>query len=184
METNPMKEANSLTYRMVGDNMRATLAGFKLVREFQNAQLKNSVAAIWGMVPKEIRPLYDRTEDLIRTQNEAVEKYLEDVASEFTTISETGGPSVHFDEAQNYVVSQMQLMLEQYDRGLDLIKGQADKAREMVRSAVPKEMHPVLDQSEALLKEQYRAWREGVQKVIPTSEGASPAEQAPKPKRK
>lgn len=184
MDTNTVKEANALAYRVIGENLKASLAGFKLVREFSNAQMKNGVAAVWGLIPKEVRPLYDRTEDLIRTQNEAVEKYLEDVAAEFTTISETGGMSFHFDEAQNYLVSQIQLALEQYDRGLDLFKGQTEKAKEFVRYVTPKEMHTVFDQSEVLLKEQYRAWRDGVQKVIPTNEGTSPAEQAPKPKRK
>ena len=194
METeNIMKQVNSLTYRMVGNGMKATLAGVKLVKEFQNDQMRNAIAAVWGLIPKEVKPFYDRTESLIQTQYEAVEQYLEDVAAEFITMSETGGPSLYFDEVQKYLVSQVQIMLEQYDRSLDLFKGQADRAREMMKILLPKEMHPVLEQSEALLKEQYRAWREGVQKVIPspeTSPGsqetpASPSEQAPqKPKRK
>jgi len=183
METNTVKEANAIAYKTVSHNLKATLAGYKMLREFQDTQMKNGMAAIWGLVPKEVKPLYDRTEDLIRTQNETVEKYLEDVAAELTTISDTGGMTFEFEEMQNYMVSQVQLALEQYDRGLDLFKGQSDKARDLVRSVIPKEIHPVLEQSETLLKEQYRAWREGVQKVIPTTEG-SPPDQAPKPKRK
>lgn len=166
MEPTALNEATAIAYRTAGENIRATLAGYRLLRQISAGQVKPASDILRGVVPEGLRPLYERTEDLFRSQNEALERYIEETADELVALGEKGEVTLSFEEMQRLFASNVRSALEQYDRILQEFKEQNERARTFIRYVTPKELHPVLDQTDALLDQQYRTWKESVLKVV------------------